>query len=233
MLNSNTRLEFINFPDDEYADAIEQKWFLHQNSHLNYVDHLNFFYVPDDNIESREQLRSYISLITNTNEYANTVMVSKQKQLAFIGWEQDVVAFYSLQPEAINVSMPILVNRLMKFPPYQGAILKKLKIKSKGHFDLVDTKDICFCMGSGNWTEIYMSDGTMRKECKPLGNLQERLSNVSSIMRVGKSLLINRNRVLQITGNDVRFVTDAKAPSMKQRLGEKYIKELRKFIYWY
>ncbi|UOY07968.1 LytTR family transcriptional regulator DNA-binding domain-containing protein [Muricauda sp. SCSIO 64092] len=228
-----TELDFVNFPDEGYVDLIEEQWFKQKNQHLKHIEHLNFFYIPDDSEGSREQLRSYISFISSTNAFANIVLVTSNLELAFIGWEQDVVAFYPTLSAETGKGMANLINRLLKFPPYQGAILKKLKIKSKGHFDLVDTKDICFCMGSGNWTEIYMADGTMRKECRPLGNLEERLSNVSSIKRVGKSLLVNRNRVLQITGNDVRFVTNQKAPPMKQRLGEKYIKELRKFVYWY
>lgn len=229
----DTELDFVNFPSDHYAQLIEKQWFIQKNSYLNHVKKLSFFFVPDATTVSREELRSYVSLIASTDDYANTVLVSPSQELAYVGWEQDIVAFFPTLKIAQGIGMANLIHRLLKYPPYQGAIETKVRIKSKKNIDIVDTRDICFCMGSGNWTEIYMADGDMRRECKPLGNLEERLATISAIQRIGKSLLVNRNRVWKITGNDVRFVTKPKAPAMKQRLGEKYIKELRKFVYWY
>ena len=233
MLKVDTELDFVNFPNNEYIEYIEELWKKEKNPHLVNIKHLNFFYIPDDSEKSREQLRRYISIMESNHSFVNIVMVSEQKNLAFIGWEQDIVAFYLWKIDERHAGMRILVDRLMKFPPYQDAISKKLKIKYKGHFELVDTKDICFCAGRGNYTEIYLTDGTMREESKALGKLAERLSGVSSIKRIGKSLIVNRNRVVKVSGQDVWFAANAGAPRIKQRLGNAYIKELRKFVYWY
>ncbi|WP_157957247.1 LytTR family DNA-binding domain-containing protein [Winogradskyella tangerina] len=233
MLNIQTELDFINFSNEAYIEQIESQWHNLKNAYLEDIENINFFYIPDGSQTSREQLRGYLSLSKLNNKPSHTVLVSEDKNLGFVGWEEEIVCFYHINDSGDLSAMNCLIDRLMKFPMYKDAILKKLKIRSKGYFDLVDTQDILYCTGSGAFTEIYLSDGKKRIESKPLSDTEQRLAGINSIQRLGKSHIINRNRVLKIDGNDVWFVTNPNTPKHKAYFGNSYIKRLRKFVYWY
>ena len=239
MVSKNTILEFENFPDLESEESIKRQWALNKNAFVDNGEKLVFFYLEDSRLEDRIRLRGFLSYYRNNerelnkqgnlHNHARIVVTVKEASLFynFYGWEEDISFCYNLDNDTGHV-MKKLVNRLMYYPP-----IEKIKIKSKGSFDLEFIYDICYCVASQNYTEIHLANGKKRLESKAIAFIEKRLSNVSCIQKVGRSYIINRNRILKVDAEKVWFTANHGCPSRIVSLGPEYIKRIRKFVYWY
>jgi len=110
-------------------------------------------------------------------------------------------------------------------------IPKKLKIPFKGGMDVIDLHEICFCTGEGNYTTIYLSSGIKKTVTLQLNVIEKSLCTAPNFQRIGKSFIINLNKISRIKDKTVELST-AKDP-LKLNLSDLYIKRLKKTIMWY
>ncbi|MCK0189700.1 LytTR family transcriptional regulator DNA-binding domain-containing protein [Arenibacter sp. F20364] len=244
MVNKETILEFENFPDLKSEESIKRQWALNKNAFVDNGEKLVFFYLEDNQLEDRIKLRGFLSYYRNNerelnkqknlHNHARIVVTVREASLFynFYGWEEDISFCYNLDKDASDV-MKKLVNRLMYYPFDKNAPIEKMKIKSKGSFDLEFISDICYCVASQNYTEIHLANGKKRLESKAIAFIEKRLNNVSCIQKVGRSYMINRNRILKVDAEKVWFTANHGCPSRIVSLGPEYIKRIRKFVYWY
>lgn len=244
MVGTGTLLEFENFPDLESEESIKRQWALNKNAFVDNGEKLVFFYLEDNQLDDRIKLRGFLSYYRNNerelnkqrnlNNHARIVVTVSEASLFynFYGWEEDISFCYNLDNDASDV-MKKLVNRLMYYPFDKNAPIEKMKIKSKGSFDLEFITDICYCVASQNYTEIHLANGKKRLESKAIAFIEKRLSTVSCIQKIGRSYMINRNRILKVDAEKVWFTANQGCPSRVVSLGPEYIKRIRKFVYWY
>lgn len=244
MVRQTTTLEFENFPDVRSEENLEKLWALYKNAFVDNGEPLVFYFLEDGSLDDRVKLRGFLSYYrnkerernrqSNTNEHARIVVVIKDDSLFynFYGWEEDISFCYNLDMDAGH-SMKKLVNRLMYYPFDKNAPIEKMKLRSKGNFDLEFISDICYCVASQNYTEIHLANGKKRLESKAIGFIEKRLDSVSCIQKIGRSYMVNRNRILKVDAEKVWFTANNGCPSRIVRLGPEYIKRIRKFVYWY
>lgn len=245
MVHRKTELLFRNFLSEKIEEKLTQHWNSHKNKFVDNGDNLIFFYLPGEELEHREKLRAFLNYYRNeesegnkkqgTHEHANIVVVVEDPSvfMNFRGWEEDIVFCYSL--DNMENSMRQLVNRLRCYPFNKNAPVEKIKIKSKGKFDLEDVHDICYCLADGNFTEIHLSNGKRRIESKAISFIDERLGKSSCMGRIGRSYMINRNRIFRVDSIEqkVHFTVNHNCPNRVISFGDTYIKRIREFVYWY
>lgn len=245
MNNNPTELFFRNFPKPELEHEIQEQWRLHKDKFVDDGEHLIFFHLPGDDLEHRSQLRAFLNHYrneeaednkqSNGDKHARIVVTANRPSVFFnfFGWEEDINFCFSL--DQIENSMKQLVKRLRDYPYNKNAPIEKLKIKSKGKFDLEPIQDICYCLADGNFTEIHLSNGKRRVESKAISFINDRLEKVASMGRIGRSYIINRNRVFRVDSKEhkVYFTANRNCPSRVLIFGDTYMKRIREFVYWY
>ncbi|MCL6265069.1 LytTR family transcriptional regulator DNA-binding domain-containing protein [Flagellimonas myxillae] len=245
-MNSNpTELFFRNFNNLDVEATLQTQWDLHKDKFVDDGEHLVFFYLPNDDLEQRSRLRAFLSHYRNEEEednrqssqyhHARIAVVGDKPSVFFnfYGWEEDISFCFSL--EDVGRSMRQLVKRLRCYPYNKNAPIEKLKIKSKGKFDLEPIQDICYCLADGNFTEIHLGNGKRRVESKAISFINDRLQKVASMGRIGRSYIINRNRVFRVDSKEhkVYFTANRNCPSRVLTFGDTYMKRIREFVYWY
>ena len=117
---------FRNFVREEPKEIILRHWQLYKNKYVETSDELIFFFLKNESIEERVNLRAFLSHLrasetdfnelNNSDRHARVVIVSENPSIFFnfYGWEEDVVFCYCLKDG--EKSMKHLVNRLMQYP---------------------------------------------------------------------------------------------------------------------
>jgi|TARA_R110001592_G_scaffold57253_1_gene174008 DNA-binding LytR/AlgR family response regulator len=219
MKQTNT-IQCLNFSN------IKDAAFLEENAQLLAVPNkLSFFYLKEDTLENRILLRKLI----NTNDKEHFVVVSANKEVAFLAWKANVLAFMYYQKE-VAVGFYEFLIRLKKYPPIKEEVKEKLKISFKGGFELVAIASICFCVGSGNYTYIYLENGTRKCISYPLNVLEKRIKEVPFLNRIGKSFIVNINRIKKVQSQHLVFKG---ATEIELKLGDIYIKRVKQNLLWY
>ena len=78
--------------------------------------------------------------------------------------------------------------------------MERLRISTSTELVRIPTDDIMFVRAQGNYSEVYLNNGRLRTLGLQLGKLDEmfRLLKNNFFVRVGKSLIVNRNYVYLI-----------------------------------
>jgi DNA-binding LytR/AlgR family response regulator len=219
-MNQTNTIQCLNFSN------IKDAAFLEENAQLLAVPNkLSFFYLKEDTLENRILLRKLI----NTNDQEHFVVVSANKEVAFLAWKANVLAFMYYQKE-VAVGYHEFLIRLKKYPPILEEVKEKLKISFKGGFELVAIASICFCVGSGNYTYIYLENGTRKCISYPLNVLEKRIKEVPFLTRIGKSFIVNINRIKKVQSQHLVFKG---ATEIELKLGDIYIKRVKQNLLWY
>lgn len=221
--NQIDQFSFHNFDDDEFSLVLLQEWDV---SFAKSIPPITFIYIKEDNIDSRISLRKSI----NESNTTNYVLVSKTNNVAPIAWKANLMGFLDTNEGSVQDLLRFLLERIKKYPPAVEMADDKLKINFKGGFDLVNLSDICFCSGSGNYTEIYLHTGKKKCISYPLSKIEQRLSKVGHLDRIGKSFIINYNRVRSVKGIKLLFKGDI---PLELELSSTYIKRIKKNLLWY
>ncbi|GGG44970.1 LytTR family transcriptional regulator DNA-binding domain-containing protein [Bizionia arctica] len=222
-MSKTNNLHYLNFPTLEEAEKVAESFKVLQTEIKGEV---SFFYLDEDSIDNRVLLRK----LMNTNEKEHFVLVSKNKEVSFLAWKANVLAFLHYKNKDINIGLLDFKNRLKKYPLGNTEVEEKLKINFKGGFDLVLINAICFCVGSGNYTYIYLEDGTRKCISYPLNVLEKRLIEVGFLKRIGKSFIVNMNRVKKVQSQHLVFKG---TKEIELKLGEIYIKRVKQNLLWY
>ncbi len=220
-MTKTNQINCLNFPQTKYAELIEANLNINEVIHKEYF---SFCYLTDDSNHNRVLLRK---ILNNLNGHC--IIVSGDKEVSFLAWKANVLGFlYHKSDEYFNINL--LNERLKKYPPISEKVNEKLKINFKGGFDLVDIDAICFCIGSGNYTDIYLDNGTKKCISYPLSNLENRLQKVPFLKRVGKSFIVNINKIKTVKTEYVIFKGKT---DIELKLGSIYIKRIKQNLLWY
>lgn len=221
-MTQTTKLQCLNFPDTQLAQTIEDS--LHSVDG-SIRDKLVCCYLEDDDAQNRIILRQLV----NNNKHNHYVLISKQSGLAYLAWKANVLGFIH-HNDAGNISTNSFLERLKKYPPKTEKVEEKLRINFKGGFDLVSLEHICFCVGSGNYTEIYLDNGTKKCMSYPLSTLEKRLGQVPFLNRIGKSFIVNLNRIQKVQTEQLLFKGKT---AITLKLSTTYIKRVKQNLLWY
>lgn len=213
---------FVNFKNDTLQKSLEDAIL---SVYTGNVYPLTFIYIEEDTIENRVLLRKSL----NSNFKGNYVLVSKNPNISLLAWKANLLAFVFID-EALLEALHLLNNRVKSFPPILFPSKSKLKLNYKGGVEFIDIEMICFCSGSGNYTEVYLQNGKKKCMSYPLGEIEKRFFNINHINRIGKSFIVNYNRVKMVKRNRLVFKADV---AMELVLSDTYIKRIKQNILWY
>ena len=214
---------FFNFSNKSLIDALVQLG----ESTKNYIStKFVYLYLDADNPKNRLLLRNLVQ----KHGSLYIILVSANQQLASLAWKSNVFHFLHITDTELVNDYSLLKDRLLqKFD--QKQIPKKLKIPFKGGLDVIDIREICFCSGEGNYTTLYLSSGIKKTVTLQLNALEKKLCTTPEFQRIGKSIIINLNKIAKIKENTVSLNTQKEPINLS--LGELYIKRLKKKIMWY
>ena len=214
---------FINFNNISLAESIAK----FENGLKPYTSKdFVYIYLESDAPKNRLLLRNTIQ----KNGSLKTILVSGNKNLAELAWNANVFHFLHLSNNSLFAAIILLKDRMMAHYDSQE-IPKKLKIPFKGGMDVIDTREICFCIGEGNYTTIFLTSGIKKTVTLQLNILEKKLCISPDFQRIGKSFIVSIGRISKIKENSVYFSTD-KEP-LKLNISDLYITRLKKAIMWY
>jgi DNA-binding LytR/AlgR family response regulator len=222
-MNETNNLHYLNFPTLEEVEKVAESC---KTLQIAPISEVSFFYIDKDTIANRILLRKLL----NTNENDHFVLVSTNKEVSFLAWKAAVFAFLHYKKKGIEMGLLDVKNRLQKYPFNNTKVQEKLKINFKGGFDLVAINEICFCTGSGNYTYIYLQNGTRKCISYPLSVLEKRLQEISFLKRIGKSFIVNINRIKKVQS---QYIVFKGTTELELKLGDIYIKRVKQNLLWY
>jgi two-component system LytT family response regulator len=94
----------------------------------------------------------------------------------------------------------------------------------KGFF-LVQLKDLKYITANGNYSDIFLLDGSTRLVTYTLGNIEKMLTS-HGFMRIGRSLMINLNCFLEVDRQKGICILQGEGPNVSLSISSKYVKEL-------
>lgn len=213
---------FFNFKNPELVAALKEE----EKALENYlVNDLAFVYLSEDSPQNRLLLRK----ITQVHAPLNVVLVSENIEISKLAWRVNVFHFLHLPKMELFPNFTFFQDRLMYKHPYKE-LPKKLKINFKGGIDIIETKDICYCIGDGNYTTLYLSTGIKKTITYQLNALEKKLCLVPNFQRIGKSFIINIDKVSKIKSNSVNLYSKNE---LELKISPLYIKRLKKAVMWY
>lgn len=213
---------FFNFKNLDLVEAIKNE----EKSFEQYItSELAYVYLTEDSPQSRLLLRKIIQLHASLN----VILVSDNIEVSKLAWQANVFHFLHLPKMELYPNFTLFQDRLMYKHPYKE-LPKKLKINFKGGIDIIETKDICYCIGEGNYTTIFLSTGIKKTITFQLNALEKKLCLAPNFQRIGKSFIVNIDKVSKIKNNSVNLHSKNELELITSPL---YIKRLKKAVMWY
>lgn len=213
---------FFNFKNQELVEAIKNQEKIIENYVVN---ELAYVYLKEDSPQNRLLLRK----ITQLHSSLNVVLVSDNIEISKLAWQANVFHFLYLPQMELFPNFTLFQDRLMYKHQYKE-LPKKLKINFKGGIDIIETKDICYCIGDGNYTTIFLSTGIKKTITFQLNALEKKLCLAPNFQRIGKSFIINIDKVSKIKNNSVNLYSKNELELIISPL---YIKRLKRAVMWY
>lgn len=213
---------FYNFKDQEIVEAIKKE----ERSTENYIaNEFAYVYLTEDSPQNRLLLRKIIQI----HSPLNVILVSDNTETSKLAWQANVFHFLHLPKMVLFPNFSLLQDRLMYKHQYKE-IPKKLKINFKGGVDIIETQDICYCIGEGNYTTIFLATGIKKTITFQLNALEKKLCLIPNFQRIGKSFIINIDKVSTIKGTSVNLHS---RNELELIISPMYIKRLKKAVMWY
>ncbi len=158
--------------------------------------------------------------------YPQSLMVfcSEDFYVANFSWQSQAVFFLPLPASRRAIALmvkKIEENRKVPKP--------KIKLNYQGGFDLVNSDDICYCEGDGNYTKIFLRNSKSILLSKKLKVIFQKLSPFPEIIRLGKSYIVNTDNIVKIDENMVCF-KGQNVDFVKFHLSPVYIKRLKESL---
>lgn len=94
----------------------------------------------------------------------------------------------------------------------------------KGFF-LQEVSQILYVRANGNYSDIYLKDGTLKLVTHTLSATEELLGSIG-FKRVGRSLMINLNYLTQVDKQSGQCVLDLPGRTINLSLSNKHMKDL-------
>lgn len=213
---------FYNFTNLELTQSIKNELI---NLEKYVAEHFAFVYLSEDSPQNRLLLRK----ITQLHSSLNIVLVSENIEISKLAWKANIFHFLYLPKMDLYPNFTLLQDRMMCKHQYKE-LPKKLKINFKGGVDIIEIKDICYCIGEGNYTTIFLSTGIKKTITFQLNALEKKLCLAPNFQRIGKSFIVNIDKVSKIKGSSVNLNSKNELELIISPL---YIKRLKKAVMWY
>ncbi|HKJ41631.1 MAG TPA: LytTR family DNA-binding domain-containing protein [Sunxiuqinia sp.] len=178
----------------------------------------------------------FIELIQRQNLETNIVIVSAYRDMAIEAIKNEVYDFL-LKPIGPRKFKTLVKKILQRIDKSQKVELDKLlnsvkvdtllKLSSTNSHVLIDPDDILFCTAEGSYTHIHLDDGKVELANTYLGKIEDILENYS-FFRIGRSHLINLDKLWRANKSDNSCILRAKEKEVKLYGSKKQIKELCK-----
>ena len=107
---------------------------------------------------------------------------------------------YLLKPVSLDDLVEMICRyrgRLSRKPVQQDICYGKLKFNTLQGFFLLDVSDIVYAQADGNYSVVYLNDGTTKIITQNLGSIDERLADFS-FFRMDRSIIINLKYLVHI-----------------------------------
>jgi two-component system, LytTR family, response regulator len=135
---------------------------------------------------------AYLDSLKNLNVYSEVVIVTSDDSYSLEAIRHEVFD-YLLKP----VNIEVLIGLICRFKKRQQRTLQpaesyygKLRFNTVQGFFLIDVSDIVYVAAEGNYSKIYLKNGTSKLISKNIGQVEDRL-NGFSFFRMDRSLIIN------------------------------------------
>ena len=152
------------------------------------------------------------------------VFCSKDYLVANFSWQSQAVFFLPLPSSRRAIALMLKkIEERRKMPKL------KIKLNYQGGFDLVNSEDICFCEGDGNYTTVHLKNTKSILLSKKLKFIYQKLSPFPEIIRLGKSYVINTENIIKVDNNKVYF-SGQNTNTSKFQLSPIYIKRLKEHL---
>lgn len=158
--------------------------------------------------------------------YPQSILVfcSKDYLVANFSWQSQAVFFLPLPASRRAIALMIKkIEEKRKSPKL------KIKLSYQGGFDLIDSDDICYCEGDGNYTTVHLRNSKSILLSKKLKFIFQKLSSFPEIIRLGKSYIINTDNIIKVDENLVYF-KGQNPNNVKFQLSVIYIKRLKEHL---
>jgi DNA-binding LytR/AlgR family response regulator len=178
----------------------------------------------------------FISLIRKEKLDTNIVIVSSYHNMAIDAIKNEVYDFLLKPVNAAKLETIIttIKNRKLAIPNAELDALftnvkndQKLKLSSINSHIVIDPKEILYCEAEGSYTHIHLDNGSIELANTYLGKMEEILGN-DDFFRIGRSHLINLDKLKSVNRFDNSCVLTAKKKEVKLYGSKKQIRELCK-----
>ena len=149
------------------------------------------------------------------------VFCSKDYLVANFSWQSQAVYFMPLPASRRAVAL-----MMKKIEEKRKAPKIRIKLNYQGGFDLVDSEDICFCEGDGNYTTVHLRNSKSILLSKKIKFIYQKLSSFPEIIRLGKSYIVNTENIVKVDDNKVYF-KGQNTTNVKFELSVIYTKRLK------
>ena len=176
----------------------------------------------------------FIELIRKRNLETNIVVISAYPDAAIEAIKNQVYDFL-LKPVDEKKLYPLIekyrVKKELNINEKLNKVLKdiehpfKLKILSKNSYVLIDPNDIIYCSAEGAYTDIHLTNGNVELANAYLSKIEKFLQDYR-FFRIGRSALINLDKLWKVNRNDHSCVLLANMKEIKLKGSAKQIKAL-------
>lgn len=99
----------------------------------------------------------------------------------------------------------------------------------------IHASNMLYMRASGNYTEIYLTDGTKKVITKQLGQVESLFTtqlneNYNHFLRIGKSLIINLDYLFCINLTDIKLILSANNKQYELSASADALKNLKEYI---
>lgn len=152
------------------------------------------------------------------------IFCSKDFLVANFSWQSQAVFFLPLPASRRGIAL-----MMKKIEEKRKTPKLRIKLNYQGGFDLVNSEDICFCEGDGNYTTIHLKNTKSILLSKKLKFIYQKLSPFPEIIRLGKSYIVNTENIIKVDENKVYF-KGQNTDTVKFQLSPIYIKRLKEHL---
>lgn len=217
-MDSDVKIKMQFFSDDEkqnVMDSFERIVFSKGRMEL--------FFIKIDEIGEKERL----AVRSAVNGGQQVILFSKNNDVAALAWKADVAYYVDMNDSTMDMSLQNGLKRAnMRINDAEN---HKVAFNSQSQVNMVDATKILFVAAAGNYCDIHLQDGAVVTVTKQLGKMCDILSPYPNMKRVGKSLIVNINKVTSLKGCEVAFGGREK---LKFDANSRCIGQLRKFLLW-
>jgi len=183
-------------------------------------ENIVIIYIKELNLEQRKFIWQF------RINYPQSLLVfcSKDNLVANFSWQSHAIFF--LPHPSSRRAVALMVNKIEEKRKTPNL---RIKLNYQGGFDLVNSEDICFCEGDGNYTTIHLKNTKSIMMSKKLKVIYQKLSPFPEIIRLGKSYIINTENITKVDDNMVYFKSQNVNPT-SFHLSPIYIKRLKEYL---